>query len=113
MPRKQFFPAIRIALALVAVFALLWWFGVRMPGENVSASAPLSKADLDLRAELKTDVEKLAGEIGERNMEHYRALNQAAEVIEDSFSRAGLQHRRDSYDLDGRSCYNRSEERRV
>src|SRR5438105_15460908 len=106
MFRRVLLSALRITLVVVAVFAVLWWFGVKMPGKNISAAAALSKEDVDLRAELKADVEKLAGEIGERNMLCYSQLNAAADFIENSFSRAGLQPRRDSYELNGRACHN-------
>src|SRR2546430_4604198 len=106
MLRRLFFSALRVTFALVTVFAELWWFGVKMPGKNIPAAAALSQEDVDLRAELKADVEKLAGEIGERNMLRYSQLNAAADFIENSFSRAGLQLRRDSYELNGRACHN-------
>ena len=32
----------RIALAVLTFFFLLWWFGMRMPGRNISTAAPLS-----------------------------------------------------------------------
>jgi len=51
-------------------------------------------------------VQKLAGEIGERNMWHYARLNAAVDFIEDSFSRAGLRTRRDSYETGGQPCHN-------
>jgi hypothetical protein len=100
------FSVLRITIAIVAVFALLWWFGVRMPGKNISSAAPLSPEEIDLRAELKSDVQTLAGEIGERNMTRYTQLNAAADFIEDSFSRAGLRPRRDSYEVRGQACHN-------
>ena len=77
-----------------------------MPGKNISSAAPLSPDDIDLRAELKSDVQMLAGKIAERNMLHYAQLNAAADFIEDSFSRAGLHPRRDSYDVRGQACHN-------
>jgi Zn-dependent M28 family amino/carboxypeptidase len=77
-----------------------------MPGKNISNAAPLSPEDIDLRAELKSDVQTLAGEIGERNMARYPQLNAAADFIEDSFSRAGLHPRRDSYEVHGQACHN-------
>src|SRR2546430_17722358 len=77
-----------------------------MPGKNISSAAPLSPDDIDLRAELKSDVQMLAGKIGERNMLHYAQLNAAADFIQDSFSRAGLHPRRDSYDVHGQACHN-------
>jgi hypothetical protein len=97
---------LRIALAVLTFFALLWWFGMRMPGKNVSSAAPLSADEIALRAELAADVQKLAGEIGERNMQHYPQLNAAADFIEDSFSRTGLRPRRDTYEVDGLACHN-------
>jgi hypothetical protein len=104
--KRILFSVLRIAIAVAALFALLWWFGVRMPGKNVFKTAPLSSDELALREELRADVQKLAGEIGERNMWHYTQLNAAADFIEDSFSRAGLYPRRDSYEIRGQACYN-------
>jgi hypothetical protein len=97
---------ITITIAVVAVLVLLWWFGMRMPGKNVSKAGPLSPDELLLREELRADVQKLAGEIGERNMPHYAQLTAAADFIEDSFSRAGLRTRRDSYEIRGQPCHN-------
>jgi Peptidase family M28 len=77
-----------------------------MPGRNISTAAALSEADIALRAELVADVRVLAGEIGERNMLRHAQLNAAADFIEASFSHAGLQPRRDSYDFRGQACHN-------
>ena len=74
-----------------------------MPGKNVSKAGPLSPDEVVLREELRANVQKLAGEIGERNMWHYAQLNAAADFIEDSFSRAGLRTRRDSYEIGGQA----------
>jgi hypothetical protein len=104
--KRILFSVLRIAIAVAALFALLWWFGVRMPGKNVSKAAPLSSDEVALREELRADVQRLAGEIGERNMWHYAKLNAAADFIEDSFSRAGLHPRRDSYEIRGQACHN-------
>ena len=106
MLQRLLFSALRITIAVAAVLALLWWFGMRMPGKNISKPAPLSPDEVVLREELRANVQTLAGEIGERNMWHYAQLNAAAEFIEDSFSRAGLQARRDSYDMQGQACHN-------
>ncbi len=97
---------LRIALAVGVFFFLLWWFGMRMPGRNISTAAPLSADELGLRAELVADVQKLAGEIGERNMQRYPQLNAAADFIEASFVQAGLRPRRDTYELNGQVCHN-------
>jgi Zn-dependent M28 family amino/carboxypeptidase len=77
-----------------------------MPGRNNSTGAKLTDAEVALRAELVADVQKLAGEIGERNLRRYAELNAAADFIEDSFKRAGLGTRLDSYDLRGQACHN-------
>src|SRR5919201_30697 len=103
---KILLSTLRITVAVVAIVALLWWFGMRMPGKNMSKAAPLSPDEVTLREELRADVQKLAGEIGERNMWHYQQLSAAADFIEDSFSRSGLNPRRDSYELRGQACHN-------
>jgi Zn-dependent M28 family amino/carboxypeptidase len=77
-----------------------------MPGRNISSAATLSGTELSLRAELKADVEKLAGEIGERNMSRYPQLLRAADLIETSLAGGGLTPRRVSYELRGRACHN-------
>jgi hypothetical protein len=104
--KRILFSALRVLIAVVAILALLWWFGMRMPGKNIPNAAPLSPDEVTLREELRADVQKLAGEIGERNMWHYPQLNAAADFIENSFSRAGLHPRRDSYYLRGQACHN-------
>src|SRR5438270_4164669 len=104
--RSLVFSVLRITIVVVAVLLLLWWFGMRMPGKNVSKAGPLSPDEVVLREELRADVQKLAGEIGERNMWRYAQLNAAADFIEDSFSRAGLRFRRDSYEMRGHTCHN-------
>jgi hypothetical protein len=103
---RIFFSVLRTTVAVAAVLALLWCFGMKMPGKNVSKAGPLSPDEVTLREELRADVEKLAGEIGERNMWHYAQLNTAADFIEESFSHAGLHPRRDSYDMRGQACHN-------
>src|SRR5205814_4801154 len=98
--------ALRVTIVVAAVLVLLWWVGVRMPGKNVSKAGPLSPDEVVLREELRADVQKLAGEIGERNLWHYQRLNAAADFIENSFSRVGLRPRRDSYEIHGQACHN-------
>jgi hypothetical protein len=80
--------------------------GMKRAGGNTSITAPLTEAELALRAELVADVQTLAGEIGERNLSHYAQLNAAADFIEGSFARGGLQPRRDSYHARGQACHN-------
>jgi len=77
-----------------------------MPGRNISTAAALSEGEVALRAELVADVQALAGDIGERNLGRYAQLNAAADFIETSLTRAGLQPRRDTYELRGQACHN-------
>src|SRR5439155_21435857 len=104
--RGLLFASLRVLIALAAVIAATWWFMIKMPGKNVSKAASLSPDEVTLREELRADVQKLAGEIGERNMWRYPQLNVATDFIEASFSRAGLHPRRESYDLRGQACHN-------
>jgi hypothetical protein len=104
--KRILFSALSVSIAVAAILALLWWFGIKMPGKNISKAAPLSPDEVTLREELRSDVQKLAGEIGERNMWHYPQLNAAADFIENSFSRAGLRPRRDTYEIRGQACHN-------
>jgi Peptidase family M28 len=97
---------VRIALALFVIILFVWFFGIRMPGRNISTAAALNEAEIALRAELVADVRALAGEIGERNTTRYAQLNAAAEFIEASLARAGLTPRRHSYEVRGRTCHN-------
>ena len=106
MFRRLLLGGVRITIAVFAIFSLLWWFGMRMPGRNVSAAAALAAEEVALREELRADVQTLAGQIGERNMARYPQLNAAADFIENSFARAGLKPRRDSYELQGLACHN-------
>src|SRR3954466_7943949 len=104
--RRLRFGAYRVAAALAIIVFLVWFFGMRMPGKNATSAAALNEAELALRAELAADVQTLAGEIGERNMNRYPKLVAAADFIEASFSCAGLTPRRESYQLRGRACHN-------
>lgn len=78
-----------------------------MPGKSFRGPLPmLSREQVALREELTRDVQKLAGEIGERNELHYAQLSATADFIEASFAAANLPARRDSYEMRGRIFYN-------
>ena len=106
MFRRFLLSCFLIALAIAAIISILWLLGIKMPGKNISNTAELSPAEIILREELRADVQKLAGEIGERNMDRYPQLMAAADFIEKSFSSAGLQPRRDTYQLHNLACHN-------
>lgn len=80
---------------------------IRMPGPSYRGPLPpLTDHEAALRDELHRDVEKLAGEIGERNMFRYAALAAAADFIETSLRAAGYEIRRHSYAVGGQPCWN-------
>jgi Zn-dependent M28 family amino/carboxypeptidase len=101
----------RLFLGFLFVLAvgvgLLWWsLGKPMPKRDVTSAARLSPDEITLRDELRADVQRLGGDIGERNMSRYPQLLAAADFIEQSFARGGLSTRRVSYELNGRQCHN-------
>ncbi|MGZ5001569.1 MAG: M28 family peptidase [Chthoniobacterales bacterium] len=106
------YPSTRLGvLRVLLLFALpatvAWWFMVRMPGKSFRGAPPsLTSAELALRDELRDDVQKIAGEIGERNLETYLRLQAAADFIEHSLGDAGLHPVRQGYQLQGRLCEN-------
>ena len=80
---------------------------IRMPGKSYRGPLPpLTPKQVDLRDMLRRDVEKLAGEIGERNIPRYPALTAAAEFLEVSLAQNGYEVRRQGYGLAGVTCYN-------
>ena len=105
-PRELLLALCRVAIALIAVVVAAWLIGIRMPGKNPSQVAALSASDLALRDELRADVQHLGGAIGERNLVRYPQLNAAADFIEESFRRAALEPRRDTYEVHGLAVHN-------
>jgi hypothetical protein len=96
-----------IIVALIATIFAAWWIMIRMPGKSSRGPLPpLTAEQIALRTELTSDVQTLAGKIGERNFQHYNELRAAAEFIEHSFSAAGLSPRRDRYEMRGQSFDN-------
>ena len=66
----------------------------------------LSAEQAALRDELRRHVEKLAGEIGERNVFKQDKLRAAAAYVEGSFSRAGYRVSHHSYEVFREPCLN-------
>ena len=103
-------PLLRICVFLIIVCGVVFIAGcamIWMPGKGYSgALPPLSAAQTALRDALRSDLEKLAGEISERNVFKYENMNAAADFIEASFSGAGHKVTRQSYEADKRIFYN-------
>ena len=101
------FRSFLLLLLAILVVLVAWWGMIRMPGKSFSGTPPPLSADEEtLRAELMAHVQKLGGEIGERNVNHYRELVAAADYIDATFAGAGLQVRREGYDVRGKLCEN-------
>ncbi|MEP6936822.1 MAG: M28 family peptidase [Chthoniobacterales bacterium] len=91
----------------LAAVAVAWWTMIRMPGVSFRATTPpLTDEEVALRRELMADVQRLAGDIGERNVERYAQLKAAADFVESSFLAAGLRTHREGYDVGGKRCDN-------
>ena len=87
-----------------------WALMIRMPGKSYQGPlAPLTRAEETLRDELRRHVQKLAGEIGERNLIQYTALREAADYVHRSFEQAGYDVERQTYDVAPRSFFGLSE----
>jgi Zn-dependent M28 family amino/carboxypeptidase len=89
---------IRIGL-LLALGAGMGAYVCAMPGRSYRGPLPPATAEeRRLAAELRGDVEKLAGEIGERHVMRRPAYETAADFIEASFRAAGWPVRREGFD---------------
>jgi Peptidase family M28 len=96
---------------LFAILALLiigcWWRMIRMPLKSFQGPlAPLTAAQGVLRDGLRRHVEKLAGEIGERNVFKEKELAAAADYIEGIFTNAGFKVTRQNYEVYRETCHN-------
>jgi Zn-dependent M28 family amino/carboxypeptidase len=81
---------ILILLPALAIGSGVWMVMLRMPGKSHSgAAAPLTQREAMRSDSLRKDVEKLAGEIGERNLVHYQALTDSADYLEQALLEAG------------------------
>jgi Zn-dependent M28 family amino/carboxypeptidase len=78
-----------------------------MPNRTYAgALLPLTNEVLVIRDAIRHDLERLAGEIGERNIQNYTNLCASADFIQLSFEQAGYKVMRQSYEVAGKTCYN-------
>jgi hypothetical protein len=77
------------------------------PGKSFQGPlTELTAQEAALATALRKDVDRLAGEIGERSMAKYAKLVEAARFIETSFQTDGFQVGQQTYELRGRKCAN-------
>lgn len=78
-----------------------------MPGRTYSGPfVPLGPHELEVRDNLRAHVATLAGEIGERNLWRYEALEQSARYIHSAFEGFGYSVSLQAYTVDGKSVRN-------
>lgn len=78
-----------------------------MPGATFAGTLPVATVDEAAAAgRLKAHVQKLAGDIGERNLWRYDQLNAAADYIEKSLADSGYKPSRQSYECQGKTVAN-------
>lgn len=97
-----------ILAAAIAIFCL-WAYLImlKMPGKSYSGKLPpLTPEQIALRNQLKSDVETLASQIGERNIWQYDNLTAAADFIEKSLTEAGYNPNRQNFQAEGKTCCN-------
>ena len=101
---------IRLAVlaAIIAIVCIWAYFTmIVMPGKSYAGPLPLlSDTQLSIRANLVYNVEKLADEIGERNIWQYKNLTESAKFIEKSLAEAGYVVNRHNYSVQGKTCCN-------
>lgn len=85
---------------------------IRMPRESFRGDlGPLDKRQKVLGDQLRRDVEHLAVTIGERNLNRYPQLNEAADFIKDRLTSLGYEVARQEYQVSDLPCYNIQAER--
>ena len=92
-------------LLLVAVLGALYM--IRMPGSSYSGPLPpLDDDELKVRERLEKHVRMLAGEIGERNLWRYEALEASACYINQTFRELGYQVATQEFVVEGKTVNN-------
>ena len=80
---------------------------IRMPGKSYRGPLPaMTGLEIELRDALRRDVEKLAGEIGERNLWRPRQLGAAADFVQTSLETSGYPVQRQEFRVTEVTCCN-------
>ncbi len=95
-----------VLIAMVGAF-LAWYVMAFVPGTSYQgALGELEPQAMSLRDALRQHVEQLAVVIGERNLDNYPALGQAADYIQEQLEAAGYSVGRQPYRVRGLACDN-------
>src|SRR5687768_18002443 len=89
-----------ILIPILVIGTGMWLLMLRMPGKShTGAAPPLTPREVMLRDSLRRDVEKLAGEIAERNLIRYEALTAAASYLEQGLTAAGYRVEQNKFEV--------------
>jgi Zn-dependent M28 family amino/carboxypeptidase len=96
-----------LILALLAAVAGGGWYSMWTPGRSYRGPLPpLTAEETEVASRLKGHVERLAGEIGERNLWRHDALGKAATYIEGELRARRYTTASQAFDVQGRSVRN-------
>lgn len=96
-----------VLAVMAAAASTAYWIVIRMPGRSFHGEQPpISPAELELRDRLGADLQRLAGRIGERNVERPAALAEAERLLAGALADAGCDVTREAFDVGGVSCAN-------
>jgi Zn-dependent M28 family amino/carboxypeptidase len=96
-----------LILALLAALAGGGWYSMWTPGRSYRGPLPpLTAEETEVASRLKGHVERLAGEIGERNLWRHDALGKAATYIEGELRARRYTTASQAFDVQGRSVRN-------
>ena len=107
--KRRLILGVCVVASLVApLLGTAWWTMFRMPGTSYRGELPALDESLKLlREELRQEVQRLAVDIGERNVRNRpKQLAQAADSIEAQFKAAGYEVKRQEYEVSGIRCWN-------
>jgi hypothetical protein len=100
--RLAVFAALVGAIGLCAYLVM-----ISMPGKSYAGPLPpLTAAQISLRKELASYVDKVAGQIGERNVFHYKSLTEAVDFLESALVSAGCKPDRQNFQVEHQTCCN-------
>ena len=97
-----------VSSLVILLLGIAWWIMIRMPGTSYHGQLPAPDESLKaLKDELRREVQRLAVDIGERNVRGCpRQLAQAADYIESQFKAAGYEVKRQEYEVSNVKCDN-------
>jgi hypothetical protein len=109
--RRRASRAAKAALAALTALALAgaaaWAVMIRMPGASYTGPfAPLTERERAVEADLRRDVQRLAGDLGDRSVRAPGGLDPAADFVDAELARSGYTVRRQRYEVEGRACHN-------